>query len=329
MRNRVKELRERAGLSQEELAKLCKIPRTTLSAIEREMVVPSVSHAIRIARALGCSVEELFPQEEVLRVSPTLREGTTFVAGYVGESIVLHPSFSSFVGHLIPDGVLKEGEPRFFNRGYLHKTIFFAGCDPLFSSLHHSFKEKGYRVVPYHANNTEALYLLKEGFLHVAGVHLGTYQETLEMLKEKVGRGFLVLSAYAWKEGIISRDPVESLQEVKRGVWLVREKGSGVRDVFDRYIEAKVYREVRGTHWDMANLIFNGLGDYTVVPLSVALERGLSFYSLRESDYVLVIREDTDPLFVKSLREELKKLTGMALLPLGYTPKRKVEEVVL
>jgi putative transcriptional regulator len=49
-----------AGLSQEELATRVRTTRQTISALERGTSIPSVSLALALARALGCSVEELF-----------------------------------------------------------------------------------------------------------------------------------------------------------------------------------------------------------------------------------------------------------------------------
>jgi putative transcriptional regulator len=48
------------GLSQEELAAKVGTTRQTISALERGTSIPSVSLALALARALGCSVEELF-----------------------------------------------------------------------------------------------------------------------------------------------------------------------------------------------------------------------------------------------------------------------------
>lgn len=49
-----------AGLSQEELAAQVGTTRQTISSLERGTSLPSVTLAIAIARALDCTVEELF-----------------------------------------------------------------------------------------------------------------------------------------------------------------------------------------------------------------------------------------------------------------------------
>jgi putative transcriptional regulator len=60
MRNRVRELREAAGLSQEALAKEVQVSRQTVNSIERERYDPSTPLAIRLARQFNTTVEEVF-----------------------------------------------------------------------------------------------------------------------------------------------------------------------------------------------------------------------------------------------------------------------------
>jgi len=52
--------RLRAGLTQEELAREVGVTRQTIIAIEKGNYPPSVLLAMRIARRLGTTVEELF-----------------------------------------------------------------------------------------------------------------------------------------------------------------------------------------------------------------------------------------------------------------------------
>lgn len=61
--NLAKKLRiERAKrrLSQERLAELAELHRTTISAIEREKFYPTIDNVAKIANALDISIEELF-----------------------------------------------------------------------------------------------------------------------------------------------------------------------------------------------------------------------------------------------------------------------------
>lgn len=62
-RNRVLELRLRALIpKQSELARRANIPRSTLSAIENNRLLPNVPQALRLAEVLSCSLDDLFDQ---------------------------------------------------------------------------------------------------------------------------------------------------------------------------------------------------------------------------------------------------------------------------
>jgi len=60
IRNRVRELRERAGMTQTELASRCGCTRQTIIMLEQERYVPSLSLAFGIARVFDAGVEEVF-----------------------------------------------------------------------------------------------------------------------------------------------------------------------------------------------------------------------------------------------------------------------------
>ena len=60
MGNNVRYYREYHGLSQRQLAARVGVTNTAISAIERGAHIPSVLLALRIARALGVSVEILW-----------------------------------------------------------------------------------------------------------------------------------------------------------------------------------------------------------------------------------------------------------------------------
>ncbi|MBQ7834100.1 MAG: helix-turn-helix transcriptional regulator [Lachnospiraceae bacterium] len=62
--NRLKELRARKNLNQQELGKLVGASRQTISLIERGDYSPSVTLAIKIAKVFDVTVEEAFQYEE-------------------------------------------------------------------------------------------------------------------------------------------------------------------------------------------------------------------------------------------------------------------------
>ena len=64
MKNRVKELRIAAGMTQQQLADLVRVSSRTIISLEREQYNPSLLLAYRIAEIFGTSVEELYCLKE-------------------------------------------------------------------------------------------------------------------------------------------------------------------------------------------------------------------------------------------------------------------------
>lgn len=110
--------RQARGLTQEELADLCRIPRSTLTKLESGRSNPTLGVLVRIARALQMPLERLlsapasqcqiFPREEISR----------FVAGTDGKSSlhsiipVAHPGLDVLRLELAPqDQVVGERTP--------------------------------------------------------------------------------------------------------------------------------------------------------------------------------------------------------------------------
>ena len=60
MNSRVRELREKLGWSQGELAEQLEVSRQTINAIETGKYDPSLPLAFRIARLFGRSIETIF-----------------------------------------------------------------------------------------------------------------------------------------------------------------------------------------------------------------------------------------------------------------------------
>lgn len=64
MNNRLRELREREGLSQGELALRLDVSRQTVNALETGKYDPSLPLAFRIARLFACRIEDVFLPDE-------------------------------------------------------------------------------------------------------------------------------------------------------------------------------------------------------------------------------------------------------------------------
>ena len=64
LKNRLKEYRARINVNQTEMGRLVGVTRQTISQIERGDYSPSVTLALKIAKVLNVSVEDIFSYEE-------------------------------------------------------------------------------------------------------------------------------------------------------------------------------------------------------------------------------------------------------------------------
>ena len=58
--NNLEEIRKAAGLTQLELSESAEVSRKSINAIENGIYIPSTVLALKIAKTLRCTVEELF-----------------------------------------------------------------------------------------------------------------------------------------------------------------------------------------------------------------------------------------------------------------------------
>lgn len=69
MKNRLRELREACGLTQEQLGKLVGTSRQAINAIETEKYEPSIWLAYDISKVFECTIEDVFLFEKSERKS--------------------------------------------------------------------------------------------------------------------------------------------------------------------------------------------------------------------------------------------------------------------
>lgn len=69
MKNRIKELREEFGLTQEQLGEMVGVSRQAINAIEAEKYEPSIWLAYDLCKVFDTSIEEVFNFEESERKS--------------------------------------------------------------------------------------------------------------------------------------------------------------------------------------------------------------------------------------------------------------------
>jgi len=69
--NRVKDLRDARGWTQEQLANAVGVSRQSINSIERERYVPSLPLALTFARVFGCSTDQIFTLNNEMKSGET------------------------------------------------------------------------------------------------------------------------------------------------------------------------------------------------------------------------------------------------------------------
>jgi DNA-binding XRE family transcriptional regulator len=175
----IREARERAGLTQSELAARAGVSRQAVGAVEAGRHVPAVDAAIRIAAALGEPVESLFgPGPRARAARPVsgvaLREGDPVRVGEVGDELLAAPLGSLVAGDAswaAPDGVVEGGGVRLLP-GAAASGLVVVGCDPVLG-LCETLLNRGAarRLLAVPGSTGAAVEALADGRAHAALVH--------------------------------------------------------------------------------------------------------------------------------------------------------------
>lgn len=60
MKNNLQKVRWEKNLSQKTLSQKSNVPQSVISSVENGLTVPNITTALRLAKALGVSVEDIF-----------------------------------------------------------------------------------------------------------------------------------------------------------------------------------------------------------------------------------------------------------------------------
>ena len=299
--NRVKTCRVARGWSQDELAARAGISRAGVSSIETNRLVPSTSAALALAAALDCRVEDLFqlasataceaawawqPNRAPCRYWRALLAGREFI--YPTE-----PTNLGIVGH---DGVHQDGQFREQPTAAPADTLVVASCDPAIGLLANEVNRRNsFRLLALPRSSQEALALLAQGLVHVAGIHLSTagrQGENATAARERLRGGFCLLRGARWQEGLAlaSGFPLHSVRAAvqSKARWVGREPGSAARALLDELLpKRRPPRHIAYGHRGVAEAIRCGWADIGVCLRLVSEEAGLDFLGVRDEEYDL------------------------------------------
>ena len=359
--NLLSQIRHKRGYSAAGLASKVGVSRQTIYAMEAGSYVPNTLVALRLARVLEVPVEELFrledtsPPPSVTREVDLLPGGQTVEPGLPVQICqvdrrTVGVSPSPVAWYLPPaDAVVIESaekgpDPRrarvqmFQDMEQFGNRLLMAGCDPAMSVLARHLQKANMELVLAHRNSSEALELLRNGCVHIAGSHLRdetTGESNLAQVRKLFPRGTAVVFAFAvWEEGIVvakgnPKAVLEIADFARKGVALVnREPGSGSRSLLDSSLKrlgiasskVKGYKQVAHGHLPAAWQVRTGHADCCVATRAAARVFGLDFVPLVSERYDLVIRKQhialpavqllLDTLNRTAFRRELEGLGG-------------------
>jgi putative molybdopterin biosynthesis protein len=340
-------LRRNRGFSAIRLASTVGVSRQTIYAMEAGTYVPNTAVALRLARALDATVEELFAladdvQPRKLRCeraillpgSATPKSGQAVQLCRVDERLLASspssvPWFFPATDAVVADEPRKRGKTRvqiFQAEGDFTNRILVAGCDPGISVLSRHVQAAGIELVLAHRNSSQALSLLKEGCVHVAGTHLkddATGESNLPQIRRLFPKNSVAVISFAvWEEGIVtaSSNPkkITGVEDfIRKGVSIVnREEGSGSRALLDLQLRRMGIesRRVRGYdhlalgHLPAAWQVQSGAADCCLATRAAARVLGLNFIPLVSERYDLVIRKhDLDLPRIQNLLDTLSR----------------------
>jgi molybdate-binding protein/DNA-binding XRE family transcriptional regulator len=333
---RVRDLREAAGWSQQELAARAGLSRALVSAVETARVTPSTAAALALARTFGKPVEEIFSLADAGTPADWAWPPADLPARYWSADMrgraLLYPCEQPGAGPAAHDGVARAvgnetTPPKPVVAKAAHDTpgtLVVAGCDPAAGLLAAALAERGVRLLAFTRSSQRALDLLQRGVIHAAGLHLG---ENRSSVRRKLGSGFRLLRVALWEEGLaVSHDvgrPRIEPPSLSRLRWVGREEGSGARECIDELLQGRKpvgYDRPAADHREVAALIRGGWADAGVCVRLAAVEAALTFTGVRREAYDLcfpaALEDDArvlalcDAVRSRAFRQTLSELPG-------------------
>jgi molybdate-binding protein/DNA-binding XRE family transcriptional regulator len=341
--NRVKEYRRLRGWSQGRLSEKAAISRAAVSAIEIGRLVPSVTSALSLAGVFGCSVESLFgldrqPADAEAWAWPLTGDPCHFWLASVNGRRLRFPVENTVAGMLPHDAVWRRGKVQIDRNVHTPEaTLVMASCDPLAGLLALEYERAcGLRLLPLYRSSSAALELLRQGAVHIAGIHLGSTDNHManpRAAKDVLGGGFSLWRFATWDQGLAMRPtlPTSSVNAVVRAGlrWMGREAGAGARQCQDEILAKRpTPRRLARDHRGVAEAIRSGQADVGVCLRLVSEQAGLRFIPVRQEAF--------DLCFPAALADDhrLKKLIELVRSPQlralfssfpGYKLSRTVE----
>ena len=312
-RNALLQKRLACDWTQAEMARRAGISRAAVSAIEGEHLTPSVTTAIALARALNCSVEELFHGGGYASATraqvwawPAPGDPCRYWEAEVFGRRLLFPLEESALNAAPHDGVWESGVCRAAEQPDSELTLTVATCDPAVGLLAREYaRESGFRMLVFPRGGAAAMDLARHRKIHVAALHRSSEkapERNANTAREILGDNAMLLRAATWEAGVAFAENgrFHSIEQLAKevGKWAVREPGSAARECLDDLLEgAEPSGKIVFSHRSVADSIRAGWAEAGVCIKFSAMEAGLGFLPLRKEalDFCFYSSLEHDP----------------------------------
>jgi putative molybdopterin biosynthesis protein len=321
--------RLRVGLSQGELAARAGVTRQAISAIESGKAMPTIGVALRLARALGQPVDEIFrladerpsvtatvigelgsyPPGQPVRVQVANIQGRLVarpLTGLAGTIRTLPRANGLLHGPIDTSGVARVA--LLTDLEQLERTVIAVGCDPAMGLLadHLRRRHPTMDLVHQGSNSLLAIEAVARGEAHLAGSHLrdpASGEYNVPFVRQRLGADVTLVTFAIWEQGLMvaTGNPkgIHTCADLARAEvrFVNREPGSGARALLETELarlglsptRITGFNTVVRSHLAAAEAVAAGLADAAIGIRAAAHALGLDFIPLARERYDLVI----------------------------------------
>lgn len=325
--NQLAARRADCGLAAAELAVQVGVRRQTIYAIEAGSYLPNTELALRLADALGTSVDQLFmlkvtsrggalPKSAAMVGERSAPAGSSIRVCRIGERWVGIPVSAAPYYLPVGDGIVgRRGRQSsttaltmFDDCRDVENRLVIAGCDPAALLLARIVENvSGVHVVPAAAASRAAIDMLCDNAAHIAGSHLEDRESgefNLPLVRDtSTLDGAAVFTMARWEAGLVvapgNPRRLRSVADLTRPTvtFINREPGSGSRALLAKLMKKagvtpsaiRGFNRTANGHLAAAYRVALGDADACLATRSAARSFGLSFVPLQAERYDFVV----------------------------------------
>lgn len=336
-------IRKSRGMRAAALAEAVGVNRQTIYAMESGNYLPNTAVALRLARALGVRVEELFTLDEDASAAKAPVDATLLQQAVdgdplrlcaVGDRLMAVPALPA--PEFLPDAdaILRTHRGSRARVELLaghapsDRRLLVAGCDPALAFLVSAAADSGLAVTAVPASSRTALSWLRQGLVHVAGSHLEDLRSgefNLPFVRKQFGEGHAAVVTFArWEEGWVVRQgnpkSIRRAEDLARKNVRLRNRdlGSGARSLLDRMLQqagvepnhVNGYNSAAAGHLSAARDVALGVADCCIATHAAARAFHLDFVPVKAERYDFVFpREALQSAAIQLFLEVLQRAT--------------------